>query len=373
MQEKNVLDYTEDELKTLDTEQLRRLASEARYNQGLYNTIQIVEKTLINSLYGALGNKWFPLFNEFIAQAITGNGRYFNRKLGANIEARLQKLKPMPDPYVIYGDTDSNYYHIAPFVDDFISRNPGLPIGKYVDFADNFIKKVIEPVVEETIRQFAEELNAYDPSKIGADREIIADAAVFTAKKKYYARVRDSEDTRFPDDEPKIKVMGLELIKSTTPLWTKARLKEVIPKILDSSEAELREWLRTIKSDFVKTELINIANVGGAERLDFSIGDKGIPIGSRAAIVHNNYIKSAGLDNRFSLIQPGDKSKRLFLIEPNKFGSDVIAFNDAEFVKEIDCVDYDTQFQKHFMSALNIMIAPLNYNLERQTEELDEW
>lgn len=373
---KNVLEYTEDELRSMSTEDLNNLLHIAENGESLYNTRQLVEKTLINSLYGAMANKWFPLFNESMAAAITGNGRFFIQKLAINIEDALQKLLQQEKPYIIYGDTDSVYYHIEPFVEKYISSNPGLPISDYVTWADNFEKKIIQPVIEQTINEFAHQLNAYNKDKIGAEREIIADAAVFTAKKKYYARVRDSEGTRYPDDAPKIKVMGLEIIKSSTPPWSKKYLKESIPHILDKDENDLRDWIKSIKNEFIKVNLNQIAGVGSVSRIDYKIGEKGIPFGSRAAIMHNQYIKNHGLEDQYAPIQAGDKCKRISLQTPNVFNAELIAYTNDGFVKEIikaDCVDYDTQFEKNFMKPLDLMVAPLNYNLRKETAELDDW
>ena len=373
---KDVLQYTEQELLALSDQELEELLVIAENNESLYNTRQLVEKTLINSLYGAMANKWFPLFNELMAAAITGNGRFFIQKLALNIEDTLQKLLPQDKKYIVYGDTDSVYYQIEPFVERYIQQNPGLPIGDYVTWADNFEKKVIQPCIERTIAEFAAQLNAYNKDKIGAEREIIADAAVFTAKKKYYARVRDSEGTRYPDDAPKVKVMGLEIIKSSTPPWSKKYLKEAIPHILDKDENDLRNWIKSIKNEFIKVNLNQIAGVGGVSRLDYKIGDKGIPFGSRAAIMHNMYIKKHNLEDQYAPIQAGDKCKRISLQTPNVFDTEIIAYTNDSFVKEIqkhNCVDYDTQFEKYFMKPLDLMVAPLNYDLEKETEELDDW
>lgn len=104
---KDPLDYTEDELRSLNKDELQALLKISKNKESLYNTRQLVEKTLINSLYGAMANKWFPLFNEQMAAAITGNGRYFIRKLGDYIEEKLQNLNPSNVPYLVYGDTDS--------------------------------------------------------------------------------------------------------------------------------------------------------------------------------------------------------------------------------------------------------------------------
>jgi len=373
---KEVLEYSDEELQNLPTDVLKQLLNDCNSGESLYNTRQLVEKTLINSLYGAMANRFFPLFNEDMAAAITGNGRYFIQKLAIYIENKLQELLPQEKPYMVYGDTDSVYFHIEPFVKKYKDKNPNLPINDYVEWADQFEQKIIAPVIKQTIDDFSYELNAYNKDKIGCEREIIADAAVFTAKKKYYARVRDNEGTRYPEDSPKIKVMGLEIIKSSTPLWSQKHLKEAIPHILDKDENDLRNWIQTIKNNFIEVDLNEIAAVGGVSRIDYDLGEKGVPIGSRAAIRHNNYIKENNLEELYDTVKGGDKPKRIFLVEPNNFHSNVIAYTNPGFIREIsknDCVDYDTQFEKNFMKPLDLMVAPLKYNLRKETEALDDW
>lgn len=371
---KGPLEYSEEELSLLSVEELTSIMDEANILERRFNTKQLVEKTLINALYGALSNKYFLLFNEDIACAITGNGRYFIRKLADNIESALQKMFQQEKTYVVSGDTDSIYFHIEPFMNMYQEKNPNLSINEYVDWADAFEKKIIQPIITSTIEEFSTELNAYNKNVIKAKREVIADAAVFCAKKKYFARVRDSEGIRYPALAPYIKVVGLELVKSSTPLWSKKYLKEAIPHILDKDEVELRDWFRTIKQEFITSDINSIAASGGINNLDYNLSAKGVPIGSRSAIRYNDYIKLNKLDDVYQLIQPGDKCKRIFLIEPNKFNSEIISYNNDSFTQELEgLIDYDMNFQKNFLKPLEIMTASLNYNIKKETESLSDW
>lgn len=370
----DVLEFTEDELRKLSTDELRVLHDEAKAKESFYNTSQLVQKVLINSVYGALGNQYFPLYNAQIAGAITSNGRYFIRKLANYVNEALQKLIPQDESYVVAGDTDSIYFTIAAFMDKYQTKNPGLGINEYVDWADNFEKKIIQPVIQKCIQDFSDELNAYNTDVIGATREAIADAAVFADKKRYYARIRDDEGTRFPEDSPKIKVMGLEIAKSSTPKWSKKHLKEAIPSILDKTESELKDWLNELRKEYVNAPLNDIAHVSGISSLDYVLGEKSIPIGSRAGLVYNKYIQENNLTDRYTLIQPGNKYKLLFLIEPNPFNSNIIAYANDSFVKELEgYVDYDTNFEKQFLKPLDLMIGALNWDIYKQTESLDDW
>lgn len=372
---KDPLQYTEQELRNLSIQELKQLLKDSEYKESLYNTRQLTEKVLINGLYGAMANRYFPLFNEDMAAAITGNGRYFIQKLAIYIEEALQKLIPSEKPYVVGGDTDSLYVTIENFMNLYQEKNPGLSINEYVDWADNFEKKIIKPIIQKTIDDFSYELNAYNKEKIGVEREVISDAAVFTAKKHYYMRVRDNEGTRYPENSPKIKIMGLEIIKSSTPKWSQKYLKEAIECILDKDETALKQWLANIKSEYLTVGLNEIAHVGGVSNLNYTLGDKGVPIGSRAALVHNKYIIENNLVDKYNLIVPDDKCKRLFLIEPNKFNSNIIAYIDDRFIEEIprEFIDYDTNFEKQFMNPMMLMVETLGYNMRKETQELDEW
>lgn len=380
---KEVLEYNEDELRELSKDNLDLLLQESIQKENLYNVRQLVEKTLINGLYGALANQYFPLFNEDIAAAITANGRFFIQKLANYIEEHLQSMHKADKPYIVYGDTDSVYFHIEQFVEMYKDKNPGVSLEEQITWADNFEQKIIQPVIQKCIDDFSTELNAYDVDAIGCEREIISDTAVFTAKKKYYARVRDSEGTLYPIDDPYIKVMGLELIKSTTPTFTKKYLKEAIPLILDGTDIELREWINSIKSEFLECSLLDICGSGGVNNLDYNLEDDiskgivksvGIPIGARATLVHNRYITKINKTDIYTSINSGDRVKKIFLQEPNPLGSNIVAFTNDNFIEEIkDYIDYDTNFEKNFLAPLQIMTNALKWDLNKETGEIDDW
>lgn len=107
MSDKTVLDYTDEELAVLSNEELLKLKEEAIFGAENSHIGQLSKKYLINSLYGANANKFFPLYNPEIAASITANGRYFIRKTADYVEAALQKVLPSSKPYTVYGDTDS--------------------------------------------------------------------------------------------------------------------------------------------------------------------------------------------------------------------------------------------------------------------------
>ena len=369
---KEVLEYTEEELRNLSTEELKRLLNEAESGEVLYNTKQMVSKLSLNSLYGALANKYFPLFNLDMAPAITGNGRYFIALLGQNINKTLSELYGYDVQFTIYGDTDSVYFSLDKFVQ---KEYPNHSIQETTDWLDSFIKQYVDPIIEDTVSKFSNKLNAFYPEAIGADREVIADKAVFTAKKKYFARVIDSEGVRY--DEPyKIKVTGLEIAKSSTPDFVKKKLKEnAIKLILDSNKDEIVKWVDEVKKEFIEQPLDSICKASSVSRVDYNLGkDIGVPINSRAAIVYNNYIKKNNLEDTFNLVEADDNIRMCHLLTPNPFHDDIIGFKDSAILEDHkQYIDYDTNFQKYFQAALELMVAPLGYDLNKTTEVLDEW
>lgn len=375
---KDSLEYSDIELEALSTSELEELIQYSDNQQSLLNTSQLVQKLLINSLYGCLANKHFALFNEHMARAITGNGRYFIQLMGREIEHGLQNMIKSDKPYVIYKDTDSNYFNVDKFVDkafaDSVFENSKDELTKKTDFCDNFYEKVVDKFVQLSIDKFGKELNAYNVDVIGSEREIIADKSIWTAKKKYIARVIDSEGVRF--DEPEVKVMGLDIIRSGTPSFVKKKLKESITLLLDNNEESIKKWKDEVKIEFSKQSLFNISKIQGVSNIDYETGQKGIPIGARSVIVHNEYILEHELENEIQTIQAGEKIHQLYLKLPNKFNSNIIGWNNDKFQKYIikeDCVDFNLCFEKYFLAPLELMTKALKYNVRKSTASLDDW
>lgn len=339
---------------------------------------QLTLKILINSLYGALGNRHFLLANPDMAAAITSSGRFFIQLVADNVERRLQELLPSDEPYVKAGDTDSFYYSIANIVkrkfgEDASASTPGI-----IDWVDSFEKKVVQQIIQDSITEYAEILNIVDPSQIGVEREIISDRAFFVAKKRYAARVLDAEGVRFSLDDPYIKAMGLEIARSSTPVWVKNKLQESISVILDNDQYGVRKWRDETKLQYQNQPIENICAVQSVNSLDYELGEKGIPQGSKAALAHNNWVKQQGLEGEVELLQVGEKYKRCYLLTPNRFGTEIISFGDpkiAKIIEEDGIFDYQTNFQKQFEQPLERMVESMNYDIRDVPVfgSLDDW
>lgn len=339
---------------------------------------QMTLKIQLNSLYGACANKHFTLANPDMAAAITSSGRFFIQLLANNVERELQALMPSDIPYIKSGDTDSIYYSIGNMVARKFGENANASTPGIIDWVDSFEKKVIQKIIQDSIEEYAEILNIADPSQIGVEREIISDRAFFVAKKRYAARVLDSEGVRFSLDDPYIKAMGLEIARSSTPAWVKKKLQESITVILDNDQYGVRKWRDETKLQYQDQPLEDICAVQGVSSLDYNINDKGIPQGSKAAIAHNNWVKQQGLEDTIELLQPGEKYKRCYLLTPNRFGTEIISFGDpkiAKIIEEDGIFDYQTNFQKQFEQPLERMVESMNYDIRDVPVfgSLDDW
>ena len=339
---------------------------------------QLTLKILINSLYGALANAHFILANPDMAAAITSSGRFFIQLVANNVERELQALLPSEKPYIISGDTDSFYYTIQNIVSRKFGENASASTPGIVDWVDSFEKKVIQKIIQDSIEEYAEILNIADPSQIGVEREIISDRAFFVAKKRYAARVLDMEGVRFNLDDPYIKAMGLEIARSSTPAWVKDKLQESISVILDNDQYGVRKWRDETKLQYQDQPLESICAVQSVNSLDYKLGDKGIPQGSKAALAHNNWVQQQGLEDTIELLQPGEKYKRCYLLTPNRFGTEIISFGDpkiAKIIEEDGIFDYQTNFQKQFEQPLERMVESMNYDIRDVPVfgSLDDW
>lgn len=271
---------------------------------------------------------------------------------------------------------NSTYFQLEPIIKQYQKKNPDITTDDCINFIDMLFDKVIQPAIDKSIDDAVYDLNAYDRSRIQAKKELVADKAIWCAKKKYLARVLEDEGARFPVDNPHVKVMGLELAKSTTPSWVKEKLNYATGILFDKNESELRKWINDeVKPEYTSLPLAEISQVGAANRLDYDLSDKGVPILSRSAIVYNNFITENSLESEFSLIEPSNKFKYIRLNTPNALKSDVCAYLDGKFAEKYlrKYVDYDEMFDKSFLKPLQLMCEGMGYDLFRKSEALSDW
>ena len=333
------------------------------------NNIQMAKKISLNSAYGAIGNQYFRYYQLANAEAITLSGQVSIRWIENKMNDFLNKiLKTEKEDYVIASDTDSIYLNLGPLV-DVIYKDKEKDSESIVSFIDTICEKTLEPFIDQSYRELAEYVNAYD-QKMFMKRENIADRGIWTAKKRYILNVWNSEGVQY--HEPKLKMMGIEAVKSSTPAPCREMIKDALKLMMNGTEDEVIKFIENSRKEFRKLPPEEIAfprSVSDVTKYKSSnmIYMKGTPIHVRGALLFNHYIKKHNLTNKYSLIGNGEKIKFCYLKKPNKIHENVISFIQ-DFPKELQLdkyVDHDLQFEKSFIEPLRIILDSIGWKVEK--------
>ena len=322
---------------------------------------QMAIKILLNSLYGALGNKYFRYFDQSVAEAITTSGQLAILTAETAMNAEMNKILKSDKDYVIAIDTDSLYVNFGPLVDKLKPKD----IVKTLDTVcnDHFTK-----ALNKAYDELATKTNAYTNRMI-MEREVIADRGIWTAKKRYILNVYNSEGVQYA--EPKLKIMGIEAIKSSTPEVCRDKFKEIFKMIVTDTEENTQNFIKAFKTEFKGLSPENVSFPRGVTKLaEFSdrktIYKKATPIHVRGSLLYNKAIKDAGLTKKHELIRQGEKIKFCYLKLPNMIKENVIAFPQylPPELKLHMYVDYDMQFNKTFISPLEDIFDAIGWSIE---------
>jgi len=333
------------------------------------NNIQMAKKISLNSAYGAIGNQYFRYYKLANAEAITLSGQVSIRWIENKMNEYLNKILKTEDvDYVIASDTDSIYLHLGPLVDAVFPQGVR-DKGKVVDFLDKACEDQIEPYIEKSYQELASYVNAYD-QKMFMKRENIADRGIWTAKKRYILNVWDSEGVRYA--EPKLKIMGIEAVKSSTPAPCRKMIKDVLKLIMNKTEDDVIDFIDGCRKEFKSLPPEDISfprTVSNVEkhRSVSAIYEKGTPIHARGALLFNHYIKKNNLTKKYSLINNGEKIKFCYLKKPNPLQENVISFIQ-QFPTELGIdkyIDYDLQFEKSFLEPLKTILDSIGWSAEK--------
>lgn len=355
----------------ISTEELKKLRQTCIKNISKYTNNQMARKIQINSLYGAIGNSYFRYFKLANAEAITLSGQVAIRWIENKLNQYLNKvLKTKEVDYVIASDTDSVYLNMGPLVETVYNGREKTTEG-VVTFLDKVCKVELEKYIEGCYQELAEYVNAYD-QKMQMKRENIAERGIWTAKKRYILNVWDSEGVRY--DEPKLKMMGIEAVKSSTPAPCRQMIKDGLKLMMSGTEEQVIDFIDKCRSDFKKLPPEQIAFPRTASDVrkyhsHSTIYASKTPIHIRGALLFNHYIKEKKLTNKYSLIANGEKVKFIFLKKPNIIQENVIAFIQ-DFPKELGLdkyIDYDLQFEKSFIDPLKSILDSIGWRVEKTT------
>lgn len=332
-----------------------------------YNNFQMARKIQLNSLFGAWGNEYFRYYDARIAEGITMTGQYIIQHVGNALNKYLNKVVGTTGhDYSFYSDTDSCYVSLDPLVRKYYAN---LPVDRVVDILDKICEEKITEAINKSCAQLADYTNAFE-EKIYFKREAIAERGLWVAKKRYALNVYDNEGVRYKD--PKLKVMGLEIVRSSTPAPVRESLKEAVRLCLTADEDTVQRFIEHTRSLFNKMPPEDIAFPRGVNGLvkytsTADIYGKGTPMHVRGALLYNHLLKKHGLDKKYESIQEGEKIKFIYLKEPNTIRENCIAFL-GKIPNELDInryVDYNTMFEKSFLDPLQQILDGLGWKTEK--------
>ena len=330
----------------------------------------MAKKIQLNSAYGAIGNNYFRYYKLENAEAITLGGQFSIRWIENRMNKYMNKLlKTQEVDYVIASDTDSIYLHMGPLVDA-VYKGREKTIEGIVSFLDKICEVEFEKYISSSYEALANYVNAYE-QKMFMKRETIAERGIWTAKKRYILNAWDIEGVRFA--EPKLKIMGIEAVKSSTPAPCREMIKKALTIIMSQTEDDVIDYIAKMRSDFKKLDASIIAFPRSCNNVDkweskFSIYSKGTPIHVRGALLHNHYIKKNVLESKYSYINNGDKIKFCYLSKPNPIRENVISFM-GELPTELglnNYIDYTLMFDKSFVEPLKAVLDAIGWSVERQ-------
>ena len=330
---------------------------------------QMSIKILMNSLYGALGNKHFRYFNNQVAEAITTSGQLSIRWAENAINKEMNTALETDDKdYVIAIDTDSLYVNMNEMVKKFNPKDP-------VKFLDKICREHFEGVLEKSYAVLAKKLDVME-NRMEMSREVIANRGVWIAKKRYILNVHNNEGVQYA--EPKMKMMGVDAVRSSTPQVCRDKFKKIFKVIIDEGETATQRFIADFKKEWKQLPPESVSFPRGCniskkrDGVPFTWADKktiykkACPIHVRGALLYNHYIKQAGLDQKYEIIQNGEKIKFVYLKTPNSIKENVIAYAN-DLPKELDLhrfIDYNKQYEKAFVDPIKHLLDALNWDVE---------
>jgi len=377
------LSIVEQELQTIDKSSPEYELKKNRYTE--LNNKQKAMKILQNSVYGALGSDHFRYFDLRMAEGITFSGQLTIRWVADRLNQYISSLIKDDKDRVVLIDTDSIVLDLSDFIDKYIPSKTTL---EKVNFIDKFTNTKIQPYVKKCVEELGNYTNVYE-NKISFARENIADTMISVQAKKYVMSVCNSKGIYYAT--PKLKIMGLEMIKASTPKPIRDTLRKSLSVILYGNEEQTQEFISNFREVYNTLSVSDIAFPRGVSNIEkyadeqsiykpgICIKDNGktintgTPIHVRGSLLFNHYITKYKLNNIYEPIKTSDKIKYVYMKLPNPIKEDIFAFHN-KIPKELDLerfVDYNTMFEKSFLANINMLLVPLKWKLEKQNNLFD--
>ena len=346
------------------------------------NSMQMAKKIQMNSAYGALGNLYFRWFDQKYAESITLSGQLAIRWMEKHMNKYLNKLfKTENEDYVIACDTDSMYITLDKLVNKVLPKGDTISEGDYirkvVAFIDRVATEKLEPYIDSCYQKLSEYVSAYD-QKMVMKREAIANKGIWTAKKHYILNVYDNEGVRY--QEPQLKIMGIEAVRSSTPTACRENIKKALSVIMNENNDHLIRFIENLRAEFKTLPYEDIAFPRGVKELtkwksDLTLYKKGTPIHVRGSLTYNKLLDELNINDKYQYVYEGDKIKFCYLKLPNRIKDNVISIPGTvpRAFKLDEAIDYDKQFDKGFLEPIRTITEKIGWKVEKIATLEDFW
>ena len=333
-----------------------------------YDNLQLAKKVSLNSAYGALGSQYFRFYDLRMALGVTTAGQLSIRWIEHKINQYMNGLLKTNDDYVIASDTDSIYLKLGPLVDKMYQDKTD--VNKVIAFMDKVCEDKIQPFIDKSYQELATYVHAYD-QKMQMKREGLSNKGIWTAKKRYILNVYNNEGVQYK--EPQMKVMGLEMVKSSTPSAIREKMRLSIKLMINGTEDDIHTFIDEFRKAFKAMPPEEVSFPRGMNGLkEYSdaatLYKKGTPIHVKGAILYNAKLKQLKLDKKYPLIQEGEKIKFSYLKQPNPMKDMVISYPNRlppEFGLQ-EYIDYDLQFEKAFLEPIKVILDQIGWSTEKR-------
>ena len=283
-----------------------------------FKSRQLIQKVVLNSLYGVLGLPVFRFYDLDNAEATTLTGQElikFTKKIGNHF---YNKELGDDKDYCIYIDTDSVFYSALPLVKkrfptmDFDSET--LMSKRILDVADE-----IQKFMNGSYDYFAKKFLNLDKHRFEIKQELIAKSGLFIVKKRYGMKIINDNGVKVN----KLHVKGLDLVRSNFPKAMGELLKSVLEDILatvpkekiDERIINFKESMKLLDFDRIAmpTGINNLKKYTNGKKGKFTKFAKGAPAHIKAALTYNDLLRHFGVGKKYEKISNSEKIKWVYL------------------------------------------------------------
>ena len=346
-----------------------------------YGKRQLVQKIMLNSLYGVLGLPSFRFYDVDNAEATTITGQTVIKTTELIANQYYSKVIGKEDDYNVYTDTDSVFYQAVPLVK---SRNPELNEDSDEEMIPAILSaaKEVETHINKVYDTMAKRLFNIDSHKFDIKQETIAKGGFWVSKKRYAQWIINDNEV----DCDKLDVKGLDVKRSSFPTYFKEVMKTVLLDILRSvDKKQIDTKILDYKKEMEDRPFIDIAKnsaVKGMSKYTTKtqvLGEfkKGSPAHVKAAITYNQLLAFYKVPYKYEPMKDGDKIKWVYL-KKNPLGLEATGLkghNDPPQILKLveQYIDYDKIWEKELENKLDDFYKAMDWekpnpNLNKASE-----